>query len=62
MFWLSITSFSQQHVRQNDYATHDGSDGNFFRFAGTYKLMILFAEIMIEANGDQRRHVDCSPE
>ena len=43
------------------YARHDGGDGDLFRFPRIDELLIFGAQIMIEANGDQRCHVDCSP-
>ncbi len=61
-FWLPITPFTQQRVCQNDDATHDGGDGDLFRLSCIYELLIFVAEIVIKANGDQRRHVDCPPE
>ena len=60
-FWLPIAPFTQQGVCQNDDATHDGGNCDLFRFPRIDELLIFSAQIVIEANGDQRWHVDCSP-
>jgi hypothetical protein len=56
---VAIASFTQQRVCQNDDAPHDGGDSHLLCFPCIYELLIFVTEIMIEANGNQRRHVNC---
>lgn len=58
-FWLPVAPFTQQRVCQDNDAPHDGGDSDLFCFSRRYELLIFVAEVMVEANSDQRRHVNC---
>lgn len=61
-FRLPITPFTQQRICQNNDATHDGGDGDLFRFSRIHKLLIFVAEIDLQLRKLMQRSGQSMPE
>ncbi len=54
--------FTQECVGEDNELSHNGCDGDFRSFSGFFELVVLGLEIGIEADGDERRHVEGLPD